>query len=352
MPRSALCAGARLGASVDVDGWSVAKAYDDPAREYAALRDDAALVDLAFRDRVRITGSDRVEFLQGMLSNDVKRLAVGEGCHALLLTEQGKVVADCLVLALADAILLDARALAITQAIEALARYIVADDVELVREDATHAIGIFGPRAADALARCGVVGAPDRPYSHVTVEREGGALRVARVPEPATGGFVCVVPEAQVDAWWRAARARGVVAAGFDAFEALRIESGVPEYGVDVGLETIALEAPLDDAISFRKGCYLGQEVVERVSARGHVNRKLVPLTIDAQAPPSAGDVIVAGDKEIGRVTSAAWSWRLAKPVALGYVRREHVAPGTHVEVRSAAGALAAIVEPTPTGAA
>ncbi len=352
MPRSALCAGARLGASVDVDGWSVAKTYGDPALEYAALRDGAALVDLVFRDRLRVTGGDRVEFLQGMLSNDVKGLAPGDGCHALLLTEQGKVIADCLVLALADAIVLDARASGITGAAAALARYIVADDVELTREEATHASGIFGPRAAEALARCGVTGAPDRPYGHIAVEREGGVLRVVRVPKPGAGGFLCVVPEGHVEAWWHAARESGIAAAGFDAFEALRIESGTPEYGVDVGTDTIALEAPLDDAISFRKGCYLGQEVIERVSARGHVNRKLVPLTIDAQAPPHAGDIIVAGDKEIGRVTSAAWSWRLAKPIALGYVRREHVAPGTHVEVRTATGALAATVQPTPSGGA
>jgi len=346
---SALCAGA--GASVDVDGWSVASAYDDPAREYAALRDDAALVDLAFRARLRVTGEDRVAFLQGMLSNDVQRLAPGDGCHSLLLTEQGKIVADGVVLALADAIVLDARGSGIARAADALARYIVADDVDLTRDDTTHAVGIFGPRAADALASLGIESTPDRPYAHVAVERDGGTLRVARIPQPGAGGFLCIVPEEAVEPWWRAARERGLAAAGFAAFDTLRIESGVPAYGVDVGPDTIALEAPLEDAISFRKGCYLGQEVIERVSARGHVNRKLVPLTIDAEAPPSAGDVVFAGAKEIGRITSAAWSWRLAKPVALGYVRREHVAPGTRVEVHAAAGILAATVQPAPSGA-
>jgi folate-binding protein YgfZ len=345
MAESALCAGARPGASVVVDGWTVAAAYDDPAREYAALRDDAALVDLAFRTRVRVVGADRVDFLQGMLSNDVRRLAAGEGCRALLLTEHGKVVADCVVLALADALVLDARTLAIARALAALSRYIVADDVELVPEDATHAIGVFGLRATDALARRGITPPPAAPYAHVLHETEVGPLRVVRVPEPGAGGFVCLVARDRAEAWWRSCVDAGIPRAGFDAFETLRIESGVPADGVDIGPETIALEAPLEAAISFDKGCYLGQEVIERVSARGHVNRRLVGLLITAAAMPRAGDVIAAGDKEIGRVTSVAWSWRLEKPVALGYVRREHVAPGTHLEVRAAAGVLAATVQ-------
>jgi folate-binding protein YgfZ len=349
MPCSTLCAGARRGAVVDVDGWSVAAAYDEPAREYAALRDDAAVVDLAFRTRLRVTGGDRVDFLQGMLSNDVRRLAVGDGCHALLLSEQGKVVADCVVLALADAFVLDARALALARATGALGRYIVADDVELVTEDATHAVGIVGPHAAAALARLGITAPAAVPYAHALHETDVGPVRVIRVPQPGAGGFVCLVPRDRVQAWWRACRdVAGIAPAGFEAFESVRIESGVPADGVDIGPETIALEAPLEDAISFVKGCYLGQEVIERVSARGHVNRKLVGLLIEAATTPRAGDAIAAGDKEIGRVTSAAWSWRLARPIALGYVRREHVAPGTRLEVRATAGVLAATVQVPP----
>ena len=346
MPESALGAGARLGATVDVDGWSVAVAYAEPAHEYAALRDYAAVVDLAFRARLRVTGADRVDFLQGMLSNDVRRLAAGEGCHALLLTEQGKIVADCVALALDDAILLDGRARAIARAAEALARYIVADDVELAADDATQAVGLIGPCATGALARLGITAAPATAYAHAVCETDAGPVRVVRVPRPGDGGFVCLVPRERVAAWWRACvdDAR-ITPAGFEALEALRIESGVPAYGVDIGPETIALEAPLETAISFGKGCYLGQEVVERVSARGHVNRKLVCLVIDGATPPHVGDAIAAGEKEIGRVTSAAWSWRLARPVALGYVRREHVAPGTRLEIRAASGALAATVQ-------
>jgi folate-binding protein YgfZ len=341
MVRSAL--GADAGASIDVDGWTIAAVYDDPAREYAALRDDAALVDLAFHDRVRATGDDRTTFLQGMLSNDVARLGAGEGCPALLLTEQGRVVADPVVLALDDAFLLDARASAVAAMVAALARYIVADDVELTRDDDTHAVGVFGPRAAETLARLHVAPLPAVEYGHTVGANGASPMRVVRVPCPGAGGFLCFVPRAAVVDWWTSASRAGVTRAGWTAFESVRIESGLPAYGVDIGGDTIALEAPLDAAISFGKGCYLGQEVIERVTARGHVNRKLVGLVVDGVVIPAAGDTIAAGGKEIGRVTSAAWSWRLDRPVALGYVRREQIAPGTRLELSTAGGAAATV---------
>jgi folate-binding protein YgfZ len=341
MPRSAL--GADASASVDVDGWTIAADYGDPAREYTALRDHAALTDLAFRHRIRATGDDRVTFLQGMLSNDVARLAAGQGCPALLLTEQGKVVADPLVLAVDDALMLDARATAIDAMVTALSRYIVADDVELAPADDTHAVGVFGPGASQALARIDVTPLPEVDYAHTEATHAATSMRVVRVPRPGAGGFLCFVPRAVAHEWWTFALRAGVPSAGWTALESLRIESGVPAYGVDVSTDTIALEAPLDGAISFGKGCYLGQEVIERVTARGHVNRKLVGLTIDGANVPAAATAIAAGGKEIGRITSAAWSWRLGRPVALGYVRREHIAPGTRLELLTPDGAAATV---------
>lgn len=350
MPRSVLAAGVPDAACVDVDGWTVAATYDDPAREYDALRDGAAVVDLAFRARVRVTGGERIDFLQGMLTNDVRRLQEGDGVPSLLLTEQGRIVADCVVLALADAVLLDARAVAAARATEALARYIVADDVELAPDETTHAIGVLGPRAGAVLAALGVAAPPAAAYAHALYETEVGPVRAVRVPTPGPGGFVCLVPRAAAEAWWTVCTGAGAIPAGFAALDTLRIESGIPASGVDVGPETIALEAPFEAAISFGKGCYLGQEVVERVTARGHVNRKLVSLVIDGRDVPRIGDTLFAADKDVGRITSAAWSWRLDRPVALGYVRREHVAPGTTLAVHGEAGALTATVHAIPVG--
>src|SRR6185295_11732249 len=231
----------------------------------------------------------------------------------------------------------------------ALERYIVADDVELAAPTPPdHAFGLYGPRAGPVLAALGVRDAPDGAYDHVLVEAAGAPVRIVRVPAPGAGGWICLVPGARARPWWEHVTAGGVRPAGAHAFDVLRIEEGVPWYGRDVGPETIALEAPLEDAISFDKGCYLGQEIVERVSARGHVNRRLVRLDIENGSVPAAGDPIVAGEREVGRVTSARWSWRLARPIALGYVRREHVAEGTRVAIRRAAPLddMPAIVHP------
>jgi folate-binding protein YgfZ len=147
------------------------------------------------------------------------------------------------------------------------------------------------------------------------------------------------VPLVAAAAWWQRCRDEGrVVAAGSGAFDVLRIESGVPWHGRDVTAETLALEAPYEAAISFRKGCYLGQEVMERVTARGHVNRKLVGVEVTGDVVPPAGARLFAADREVGRVTSAAHSWRLDRVVGLAYVRREYLAPGTLLALEAADG--------------
>ena len=351
MPESPLCAAARArgAACIEVDGWTVPAAFADSAAEYRTLREDAALVDLAYRARIRVTGSDRVDFLHGMLSNDVKGLGPGRGCPALLLTEQGKVVADCIVLALADAILLDGMASATAAASAALERHVVADDVELTTlGTADHAFGVYGPAAARVLERLGVATAPAEDYAHAIAEVQGVAMRIARVPGLGAGGFLCLVPSDKAAAWWARCVKAGLPPAGQQALEVLRIESGAPAYGRDFGPDTIALEASLDAAISFTKGCYLGQEVIERVTARGHVNRKLVGLEVSGAAVPPIGAALFAGDREVGWVTSAAWSWRLACPVALGYARCEHLTPGTILDVRVGTGATPATVRALP----
>ena len=351
MPESVLCAAARArgAACIEVDGCTVPAAFADSAAEYRTLREDAALVDLAYRARIRVTGSDRVDFLHGMLSNDVKGLSPGRGCPALLLTEQGKVVADCIVLALADAILLDETASATAAATAALERYVVADDVELTAlGTADHAFGAYGPAAAPALERLGVATVPAEDYAHAIAEVQGIAVRIVRVPVPGVGGFLCLVPGEEAAVWWARCVKAGLPPAGQQALEVLRIESGMPAYGRDVGPDTIALEAPFDAAISFKKGCYLGQEVIERVTARGHVNRKLIGLEVSGTEVPLAGATLFAGDHEVGQVTSAVWSWRLTCPVALAYVRREHLTPGTILDVRIGTGVTPATVRALP----
>src|SRR6185436_9144007 len=231
-----------------------------------------------------------VTFLQGMLSNDVTKLAVGAGCPSLLLSEQGKTVADMLVLAAEESIELVGVAASLAAAQTALERFIVADDVEIVAASAAErTFALLGPDAADVLQRLGAATIPTAMCGHVSTDVGGARVALARVATPGAGGFLCHVPTHAAEWWERCAGVGGAMPVGYDAAEVLRIESGLPWHGRDVTAETLALEAPYDAAISFRKGCYLGQEVMERVTARGHVNRKLVGLVLAGAHPPPAG---------------------------------------------------------------
>jgi len=288
----------------------------DPAAEYAALREGAALVDLGFRTVVRATGADRVTFLHGMLSNDVASLGPGAGCPALLLTIQGRVTADLRVAALGDALLLDVDVRARAALVEALEKLIIADDVEL-REP------------GEPLALIGVEG----PGAHAALTLAGVPVRAQRASELRGPGFVLHVPAAGAAAVWDALAAAGARPCGMEALESRRVEVGVPRIGVDMDGATLALEVPVEDAISATKGCYLGQEVVARGTARGHVNRRLVGLRLEGPEPPP-GAPLVRDGKEAGRLTSVARAFGAGGLAALGFVRRECWEPGTELRVR------------------
>jgi folate-binding protein YgfZ len=339
-------AGERGAVLTEVEDVRLAAHFGAAAAEYDVLRERAAIVDLACDDGLEVTGGDRQEFLHGMLSADIRTLVAGTGCRALLLTDQGKVVADAVVSVAADAVTLTAAAGGVAGAAVALDRYIVADDVELAVAGADeHRVAICGPRAAEALRQLGIAAPPVATYAHAAVEVDGVRLRVICIPD----GYLCVLPAAAAVAWWQRALDSGaVLPVGHDAFELLRIERGVPRYGRDVTAETLALEAPFGAAIVFGKGCYLGQEVVERVTARGHVNRHLAGFLLAAEAVPLPGERLLAGDRDVGWLTSTAWSWSRARPIGLGYVRREHAEPGTTLMVQGAATATAATVSALP----
>ncbi len=325
---------ARDARLVDVEGRPVAVHFGDAEAEYRALREGAGVVDAWWRGRMLVTGSDRVDFLQGMLSNDVKRLVAGTGCPTLLLSEQGRVVADLVALAMPEAFALDGVGAGVEAARIALERYVVADDVEFAApEPAEHTFMLLGPAASAVLERLGLP-APSEPFAHATVGEGGAAVQVVRVQTPGGDAFHVHVAVAAAAEWWlRCLDAGAAAAVGSEAYDAARIEDGVPWFGRDVQSDTLALEAPYDSLISFRKGCYLGQEVMERVTARGHVNRKLVGLALAGAVVPASGARVYAGEREVGWVTSAAWSWRFAAPLALAYVRREHLTPGTTLTV-------------------
>lgn len=294
--------------------------------ERATLRDGAALSPLADRAVLGARGEDRASFLQGMLSNDVASLAPGEGTHALLLTEQGRVVAELCVFALADAMWLELPASARTRVRAALERFVVADDVEL-DDLVLHGLALRGARAAAVLgavlpAHADAIAAL-ADCAHRTVEYATGVVTVARVQELGCDGFhVWSTDEAILDAFATALLGAGALPVSSDALELERITTGWARQDADYDPQTLAAEIPsFARAVSYRKGCYLGQEVMERIAARGHVNWLLVRLTGDTGASFSAGALVQDEGAEVGKVTSVAALPGTDRVVALARVR-------------------------------
>ena len=320
------------------------------ARELAALRTGAALSPLSERMVLAARGADRTTFLQGMLSTDVAKLAPGQGTHALLLTEQGRVVADLCVLVLDDAIWLDLPASSREHARTSLERFVVADDVEL-DELVLSGMALRGPEADAVLATVLGTDVGALPEgAHVEVAYGGGRVRVARLAEFGARGFhVWCVAEACEDALALALLQAGAVSVGPDASEIFRIANGWAREGVDYDAQTLAAEIPsLARAVSYNKGCYLGQEVMERIAARGHVNWLLVRLTGEPGAVLVPGAAVRDGDAEVGRVTSAAILPDSGRPSALARVRATAAAAGTRLEPRGGTGSAPGEVSAAP----
>ena len=320
----------------------------DNSSGYAALGDGAAIVEKE-TGRLLVRGADRRSYLQGLLTNDIAALVPGTGCYAAMLTAQGRMMTDMRVLELGDAILLDLPRETTQRVQEHLEQFVFAEDVQV--EDATDAraeVGVYGPGALDLLSAIPVEGGlPAALYASTRIRVAGVDAIAIASDDNGVAGYDLLVDAADGDVVRAALQRAGAMVASADDVETVRIERGRPRFGVDMDADTIPLEAGLEDrAISRSKGCYVGQEVIVRVQDRGHgrVARRLVGLTFDATAAvPSRGTPVHAGDREIGRVTSAAWSPSLARPIALGYVHRDFVEPGTHVRVEGAEAVVSAL---------
>jgi folate-binding protein YgfZ len=320
---------------------------------YRALREHAALGAIAARAAIDVSGADRASFLHGLLTNDVQALASGGGCYAAWLTPQGRMITDLHVFAGDERIVLDVPAELTAALLQRLDQSVFTEDIQLT--DLSHSLAsvwIHGPSAAAVLERvlAGASGlASWTGYRHAPVQFDNTAATVGRVDQLGVPGF-CVYVDAAREPELRAALATaGAVAADRPAIEAARIEAGYPVFGIDMTDDTIPLEAGIEDrAISFTKGCYVGQEVIVRVLHRGHgrVARRLVGLRLEAGLPVRGGHIL-ADDRDAGAVTSAARSPRLG-PIAMGYVHRDFTTPGSRVTVETPDGPVAALVDRLP----
>lgn len=311
-----LARGAVMGAVGDV---SVALHYGDPTREAGGLRTGAGLVDLAWRGVIDVTGRDRARFLHGMCTNDIKKLQPGQGCMAAIVNRQGKMVAEMIAYAAENAILLEMDRSNLVPTVDHLGRFLVADDVALRVSDAA-VLGFWGPRAQSLLS------VKDLPDFHF-VMRDGVA--VARNRTIGVEGYHLIVPAAK-SGEADGILGHGVTPAGFEAHEALRVDFGFPRWGADMDAALLPMEAGLEPlAISYNKGCYIGQEVIQRVKTYSEPPRMLVQIEV---ADAAAGDRITSGAEEVGTITSATPS------LALGLVRKEYKAPGSELTVAGKPG--------------
>ena len=317
------------------EGWSLPAHFGNPGAEYDAVRSGAGWLDLADRAILSITGPDSTEWLQGMLSNDVEALGAGDGAPAAVLNIQGKILADVRLFRTDDAFLLDLSEPLVPGVLEHLGRYLIADEVEI--SDLSGALAILsiqGPRAEPALSALLDAGSlPAKNLSHGDLAIAGDRVRVVRATHTGEPGFDLLMSRRRLPVRAADPGARNIPWVGLQARETLRIEAGIPRYGVDMNAETLLLETGLDDAVSFTKGCYLGQETVERIHSRGHVNRRLVGLKAEGDVVPAASDPVLDDDRNIGRVTSAVASPRARCPIALGYVHRDYTEPGSAVTI-------------------
>ncbi len=316
--------------------------------DYRALVGAAGYRWLEERLIVRMVGDDRVSFLNGLCSNDIRDLAPGAVVPALLMTEHAHVVTDLYVWGKPGELLLETDRALWPGARAQLEKFLVADDVELEELEELSVLDIEGPAAARAAAAAGGEAAGAlAPWRH----GQSGSLAVANVPRLGRPAFTFLVEAAMVSGFAaeldRSAGYLGIRKVGASAVDIIRIESGVPRLGVDTGPKTIALEARLQPAISFSKGCYVGQETIERATARGGLKKRLFGLRLDGQRVPESDATVLLGGKEVGRVTSAAASPRLGT-LGLSILHHSAWEVGIEVIVKDARGELRATVSELP----
>lgn len=312
---------------------------------YQALTAGCGLADVSSRSRVELTGADRVQFLHSFCTNDIKRLATGEGCEAFLTNHQGKTVGHVYVRILPDAIVLDTAPDQAARIIEHLNRFVISDRVEF--RDLTPITGellLAGASSHQTLAKLGVPSPPANLYGHRQFSLEGKDVCLQRVGYAAEPSYFLTAKVEDITAVRDALLNAGATVGEPAAVNAARIEAGTPLFGSDITEENLPQEIGRNpQAISFTKGCYLGQETVARIDAMGHVNRLLAGVKFNAGEIPAPGTELFVAEKPVGKVTSACWSPQLNAPLALALLRRAQAVPGTRLTVASGTAEVVAL---------
>lgn len=314
--------------------------FGDPAAEYRAATESAAVFDVSNRTQLQLSGTDRHSFFHGFCTNDIKGLQPEHGCEAFLCNVKGRILGHVFVFADEQSLWIESvpdQGQALTSHLN---KYHLVEDVELTdRTDSLAEFIIAGPQSDDRLSDAGldVVSLELWQQTTIALNTQNAQLEchVKAVDILGSRCFFITTACASADLLWNHLTSSGIAPAGHRALETLRIEAGFPWYGIDLSDENLAQEAArTEQAISFQKGCYLGQEPIARLNAMGHVNKALATFSFDAAEVPPTGTVLLNpknAEKEAGRVTSAAWSWSSGRPIGLGMVRSLYLEPGTQL---------------------
>jgi len=321
-------------------GWAIPASYGDERSEYSAVRQGGVgLIDLSSRGRLLVTGSEAVQFLNGLITNDMKTLAEDQWMTAVFPNVQGRLLANVRVINVKNgyetgggpAFLIDTEPATHDQVLKILSRFTLAGDFR-VRDltDETALLSLQGKGAA-ALVRQ-IFGPTSEVAKFRVTQTEWNAtvVTIMRATHTAEDGFDVLVDAEYASELWQTLVNAGARPVGFDTFESLRIEAGLPRFGVDMDESTVVSETNLDDAVSFTKGCYIGQEIIVRIKHRGHVAKKLTGVTFAGNVEIERGAQLLSeGDKEIGRITSGTFSPALNGTIALAYLKYDYLSPGT-----------------------
>jgi folate-binding protein YgfZ len=333
-------------------GWEIPSHYGDTRTEYEILRRQSGALDFCFLGKLRVTGRDRVSYLHNMLTNNIRILAAGTGCHAALLTRQGLMESDLWVYAFDDELWLECPPCATGRIIATLRKHIVSERVVLddIGRD-WGVISIQGPASARMIES--VSGAKVerlRSLEHLAFERSFRKCIAVHRDRTGSGGYDLWCPQECIADIWHDFNAQGSQkAVGMKALDWARTEAGIPWYGIDMDERTLPLEMGLDAAISLDKGCYRGQEIIARITYRGRFHRRLAGIAIERDSLPARGTEVYHQGARIGAITSASFSPSLGRPLALAILKTAFSQPGTAVEVDSGPGKIVSLPLPEST---
>jgi len=329
-------------------GATVASRYSDPRREYAAAQAGCAIYNAGFRGVLLLEGADRTRWLNGMVTNNIRDLAAGHGVYAFLLNAQGRILGDMHVFNMGEKLEVVTDRSQIEKIVATFDHFIIMDDVEVknIGEEWT-TLGLTGPRSRGVLLAAGIEVPELQPlqFSKPQCNCDCGCLTctVVRLEDAPYETYEIWLSPKDVLSTWKALIAAGAVPLGSEALEMLRISAGAPLYGVDIRDRDLPQETEQMRALNFNKGCYVGQEIVERIRSRGNVHRRFSGFLFEGVAQIGAGEKIMAGEKEVGEITSvAALPFASGEQtLALGYIRREAGLPGREVTIGGARATVA-----------